>query len=387
LSKNRLAWLRTTRGFAILGQKQYPSALVRYWAAVRAEVFQSSFVLYLYIFFSIGQRFRAEEFQIPQHRKALSLYDMNLNTLNIKAFIIITLLALGNNSFCQEMTTLFHNTTASPFKRSPEEKNKKFYDSTSYLLNLEPTEKNYETYYLLACTMWELEKLEEAKKIFLAFVNSTKTLYKDTYYHSSDIQGDTTKNRYGYGSFSSNHMNDACLYLTKIYIEQKKFDSSYIYLNDAVKKYEVTYSCGTGYYTQQNYYRFLYGLCYEGLKKEKELLDLLLPYCFDWQNQTLLRAIKRNYSKAEIIKNLDNAIKTIVCKVDNKTSSAFVITNVGEENQKAEEIEYYSGTGKMILFGKVIDLPSPDLNNGERLTKQYYIKLFKESYFYRNLKM
>jgi hypothetical protein len=60
-------------GFAILGQKQYPSALVRYWAVVRAEVFQSSFVLFLYIFFSIGQRFRAEDFQIPQHRKALSL--------------------------------------------------------------------------------------------------------------------------------------------------------------------------------------------------------------------------------------------------------------------------------------------------------------------------
>jgi hypothetical protein len=62
-----------TAGFAILGQKQYPSAFVRYLASARAEVFQSSFVLYLYICFSIGQRFRAEEFQIPQHRKALSL--------------------------------------------------------------------------------------------------------------------------------------------------------------------------------------------------------------------------------------------------------------------------------------------------------------------------
>jgi hypothetical protein len=64
---------RTTWGFAILGQKQYPSALVRYWALARAEVFQSSFVLYLYICFSIVQRFRAEVFKIPQHRKALSL--------------------------------------------------------------------------------------------------------------------------------------------------------------------------------------------------------------------------------------------------------------------------------------------------------------------------
>jgi hypothetical protein len=31
----------------------------------------------LYICFSIGQRFRAEEFQIPQHRKALSLPAIN----------------------------------------------------------------------------------------------------------------------------------------------------------------------------------------------------------------------------------------------------------------------------------------------------------------------
>jgi hypothetical protein len=34
-----------TAGFAILGQKQYTSALVRYWAVVRAEVFQCSFLL------------------------------------------------------------------------------------------------------------------------------------------------------------------------------------------------------------------------------------------------------------------------------------------------------------------------------------------------------
>jgi hypothetical protein len=62
-------------GFCNIGAEAIPSALVRYWALVRAEVFQSSFVLYLYICFSIGQRFRAEDFQIPQHRKALSLSE------------------------------------------------------------------------------------------------------------------------------------------------------------------------------------------------------------------------------------------------------------------------------------------------------------------------
>jgi hypothetical protein len=40
----------TTRGFAILGQKQYPSALVRYWASVWAEVFQCSFLFLSSVF-------------------------------------------------------------------------------------------------------------------------------------------------------------------------------------------------------------------------------------------------------------------------------------------------------------------------------------------------
>jgi hypothetical protein len=79
-----------------LGQKQYPSALVRYLALVRAEVFQSSFVLYLYICFSIGQRFRAEDFQIPQHRKALSLVA-TLKLFVVKSFkkILLRLFKFG----------------------------------------------------------------------------------------------------------------------------------------------------------------------------------------------------------------------------------------------------------------------------------------------------
>jgi hypothetical protein len=35
---------QVTAGFAILGQKQYTSAAVHYWASVRAEVFQCSFL-------------------------------------------------------------------------------------------------------------------------------------------------------------------------------------------------------------------------------------------------------------------------------------------------------------------------------------------------------
>jgi hypothetical protein len=91
-------------GFAILGQKQYTSALVRYWAAVRAEVFQSSFVLFLYICFSIGQRFRAEEFQIPQHRKALSLCATSPQKM--KVYFIISLFVLTLQSSGQALVEI-----------------------------------------------------------------------------------------------------------------------------------------------------------------------------------------------------------------------------------------------------------------------------------------
>jgi hypothetical protein len=100
--------LPVTAGFAILGQKQYPSALVRYWAVVRAEVFQSSFVLYLYICFSIGQRFRAEDFQIPQHRKALSLVAIfqRHSTMRQIFLIIFTLTTLNSNSQKLDITNI-----------------------------------------------------------------------------------------------------------------------------------------------------------------------------------------------------------------------------------------------------------------------------------------
>ncbi|GAB2833120.1 hypothetical protein [Ferruginibacter profundus] len=310
---------------------------------------------------------------------------MNLNNLNIKAFISIFLFAWVHNSYAQELAIRFDDINIAPFNHSATDKDKQLYDTASYLINTEPGVKNYETFYLLACSMWNLDKTEEAKKIFLKIVNSTQSFYQDTYYHSSDIPGDTSKNIYGYGSFTSHYKNEASLYLTKIYIEEKLFDSAYSYLNDAVKKYKVTYTCGTGYNWQQDNYRFLYGLCYEGLKKDKELFDLLLPYCFDWQNQILIRAIKRNYSDAEVKKHLNKAIKSIVCKVDKKRSSSFEIINYGKKNEKTKEIKFYSGTGKMNLFGKNIDLPSPELKNGERLSRQYYIALFKESDFYESL--
>jgi hypothetical protein len=57
-------------GFAILGQKQYPSALVRYLALARAEVFQCSFLfLSSSSVFQLGSGFGRKNFKSPNIAK------------------------------------------------------------------------------------------------------------------------------------------------------------------------------------------------------------------------------------------------------------------------------------------------------------------------------
>jgi hypothetical protein len=62
--------LQATWGFAILGQKQYTSALVRYWAAVRAEVFEFSFLfLSSSLVFQFGSGSGRKIFKFPNIAK------------------------------------------------------------------------------------------------------------------------------------------------------------------------------------------------------------------------------------------------------------------------------------------------------------------------------
>jgi hypothetical protein len=62
--------LPPTLGFAILGQKQYPSALVHYLASVRAEVFQFSFLsLSSSSVFQLGSGSGRNNFKFPNIAK------------------------------------------------------------------------------------------------------------------------------------------------------------------------------------------------------------------------------------------------------------------------------------------------------------------------------
>lgn len=271
------------------------------------------------------------------------------------------------------------------FSHDAEYEDEQLYDSVAYLLHSEPNENNHETYFLLAQALWELNKIDEAKLMFLNIISSTQSFYEDTYYHSSDIVNNTSQNSYGYGSFTANYKNKAAIYLTKIYIEQKNFDKALSYLEDAVNKYKVYYNCGTGHYMQEEEYHYLYGLCYEGLGEKDALLDLLLPSCFSFENHTLIRFLKKNYTKDEITKFLEEALQTIEFKVDEEKSYHWIIYHSGEEDEATVRSEgSYYAKGTMQLSGRTIHLPSISAEKKENLTKDYYLQEVKNTDFYQS---
>lgn len=97
---------------------------------------------------------------------------------------------------------------------SPTKEDTLFCMEHSALTQAQPTPNNYSNYYTLACALWELNRIEEAEKMFLTIVASTEDFYVDTYSGSSDIPDDTSTNLYGYGSYTYNYKNYACRYLT-----------------------------------------------------------------------------------------------------------------------------------------------------------------------------
>lgn len=335
----------------------------------------------------------------PAPLKICFLHSMNVRLLNINRFIFIYLLAIGLKTNAQD--TIIEFTLDSSFDRlissagflassryiyhSPDKKDQQRYKKYKALIGQQPTLKNHALYYSLACSLWELERIAEAEKMFLTIVNSKAKYFNANYYHSSDIPGDQTKNSYGYGSFTSNYKNYSAIYLTKIYLEQKRFDKALQFLNDAVKKYEVTYNCGTGYHRQQDEYEFLYASCYEGLNRHQEVIDLLLPSCLNRNDDFIINAIRKTYSKKQIQETLQKAENSIVCSLDSFPSYAYR-TSYSTQKEKTDTIAYFSGTATITLFDKQINMPIPDLENGEHLSEEKFLTLFKASDFYVKLK-
>jgi len=267
----------------------------------------------------------------------------------------------------------------------PSKEDSTFCKKYSKLITAEPTKKNHSDFHSLACSLWQLGRLLEAENMFLKIIASNEPYFVGTFYHSSDIPGDTTTNTYGYGSYTSNYKNYACRYLTKIYIEQKKFEQALKYIQFADKKYIVEQNCGTGYMWYRGEIDGLYGLAYEGLGMYESIINMFLPQYSNHSKGTLIRALKKVYTQSEINEYLKIAESSIVCVVDTFQSSSFITNNYGEKNETMTEIKYTSGTATMNLFGRQVTLPRPNLENGESVTRKHFVKEFKESGFYDSL--
>lgn len=270
--------------------------------------------------------------------------------------------------------------------QSPDKKDKKIIKKYSYLINQQPNTRNYNAYYNLACSLWETNKLNEAAQLFLNIVNSPLPQYEATQYHSSDVPGDTTSNIYGYGSYTSSYKNGAAIGLTKIYILQQQYAQALTYLQLATKKYKVTYNCGTGFHAQKEAYDYLYARCYEGLKEYGHVMELLLPECLKRNDDIIIHAIKETWSPEEIKDSLIKAENSIECSFDSLPSYSYESRyNKKNKIEKTDTISYYSGSATINLFNTIVEIPTPYLLNNERITRERFIAVFKESSLYSQL--
>lgn len=276
-----------------------------------------------------------------------------------------------SSHYFPEFNFLYHNAN---------KEDDSIYACSRYLVNVKATSKNYKAYYNLAVALWDLNKIKSAERMLLTIVNSTAKFYNSTYYHRG-------AGIYGYGSFSTNYKNSASILLAKIYLEQKKYESALKYTQLAIHKYVTEYSCGTGFLSQKDEYDYLLASSYEGMKQYKKALNVLLPGCLTRDDKMIIRIIKKLYSPAEIVNNLEFAEKSINCTVDSLPSYSFrVKDNPDGTTTNYDSTSYYLGQAKTNLFGKLVEFPPPILNNGERATTEKFMYFLKQTDFYTYLK-
>lgn len=314
----------------------------------------------------------------------LSKFTLNaqeVNKLSVKLDSILTqspLLSVGSFSkvIIQEDFKIEHN---------PSKEDTQFYNKYLHLIYDQPTSKNFQIYYKMACVLWELGKIREAEYMFQKIVYSKDSFYELTYFHNSDIPNDTQKNIYGYGSYTSNYKNYACRYLAMIYIEQQQFYKANQYVTLAQNHYKVVYNCGTGYKSYQKELEGLFALSFQGLRQYDSIINMMLPHYYDFSDGILTHAIKSKYTQYEIHSHLAKAINAIVFERDSVPSYAEIITNFNQKNETITEVKFYSATAFTILFDKKIYLLVSNENIQEDVTKEDVITQFQNSIFYKAL--
>lgn len=249
------------------------------------------------------------------------------------------------------------------------------------------TTENYQRFFHLAESLFELGRNDEAEPLYETILTSSITPLTGTYWNNSDVPGDTNSNRYGYGSFAWNYKHPACIGLAKIYLERGQYDTALHYVTRADSTYPLTYNCGTGYHMYRNRMNDLYGRCYCGLNDLERGLELLLPNCMNWNrgNDHLIQLIQKNYSRDSLIAVFDLAVEEMRFEQDSIESTTYEIHGWGTENADTIYRTYRTGIATITIFGQDIILESPTLNDGETLTRAGAEKLFRSSPFFQKL--
>lgn len=269
------------------------------------------------------------------------------------------------------------------FYRYPSQNDSLLVEKNHTLFDSIPTNLNYQLYFDVAESFWNLNKNKEAKIMFTKIEQSDIIKFKKIYLNNSDVENDTSNATYGYGNFTFNFKNNSCLYLAKILIENKEFEKALKYIKLAEKEYIVEFNCGTGSGNYSNQLLKLYALSYEGLNQLQKVIELFMPNVFYHRSNTdiLARVLKKKYSKEELKQINTDALNSIYFKIDDSKSNSYISIN-GELQKKST---YTSGEGFILLFNKEYKLPDPNLKDGETVTKEHFIKAYKNTRFYKDV--
>jgi len=302
-------------------------------------------------------------------------YDSSLLTLNIDSFFRFT-----HRIYSDSVLFSLDEYDESEFvtSKNPEEKDSANLKLFKKLFLNGPSQTNYTKYIEVAHSLWQLNEIDKAEKMFLAIINSTQPFYTKTTYNWSGT-------KYSYGSFTSNYKNDAAFALAKIYIQKKNCRLALKYINDATTKYKIYYTCGTGTMWYNNEIKALKSRCYEELAMIDKGIAYLLPYALNGGFCSLTRLLKKKYTADQLVSLLNKAATTIQFK-QNKDSSITEVTSYDENDSPHVEIRtYLSATVTITILGKLISIPSPELKDKEVATKEQFVAVFKNSAFYKNL--
>lgn len=259
--------------------------------------------------------------------------------------------------------------------RSPAEGDTVFIQTNKELQQNGPGYKSYEAYADLAAAYWRSGMNTIAKKMFLLIVESKEPYYTGTLFH-------TAGNRYEYGSYTSNFKNGACLYLCRIFIEEKNYTKALNYLVQADKKHKIQYNCGTGAHMYKQELNKLYSVCYEGSGNTGKLIDLYLEEDF-YTDESFIALLLKKYSLPELKRQLQLALDNITIIKDSWPTEYFLEGESGNADSLISR--FTGGTGHTILFGRKIKLPKPELEHGEVITRQHFIDELIQSPFYCRL--